>query len=71
MAKRLVYICDGEGCGAVLVHPEDGFVITGTIKPIAVDGDPKPLVTGSLIEPTAETALCRECMAKALKMQVP
>jgi hypothetical protein len=69
MAKRTVYICDGDQCGAVLVHPEDGFVIVGAVKAIAIEGDPKVLIsTPSSSQPdiVTETSLCRECLAKAL-----
>lgn len=70
MAKRNVYICDGNDgkCGAVLVNADDGLIFTGNVKdaagmsiitqPVKKEGDAE--------EP--ETALCIECMAKKLKL---
>lgn len=72
MAKRTVYICDGKDCGAVLVHPEDGFIITGVIRPITLEGEAVPQVvalTGSQPDLVPETSLCRECMALALNLK--
>lgn len=69
MAKRLVYICDGKDCGAVLVHPDDGFVITGTIRPISLENQAPPQVaapTASTPDTIPETSLCKTCMAAAL-----
>jgi vacuolar-type H+-ATPase subunit F/Vma7 len=69
MAKKTVYICDTQDCGAVLVNPQDGFVLTGSVKSTAVTEDPKIL----LPIPTdgQELSLCRECMAKALGFHHP
>jgi hypothetical protein len=67
MAKRTVYICDTPDCGAVLVHPEDGFVITGVIKTTTIDGEAKVLV-GSIV--TQEISLCAECFNKAVHKAV-
>ena len=39
MGKKLVYICDIEGCGAILVNATDGYVVTGVIKATTVDGE--------------------------------
>jgi hypothetical protein len=75
MARRNVYICDGADCGAVLVRPEDGFLIQGPIKTTSIDGEAKTLVepkylTGTLASegPPSETALCKECLLKALNL---
>lgn len=65
MAKRTVYICDVEACGAVLVHPDDGYVITGVIRPTSLEpADAKDLIAAS----AGEVSLCRECMLKALHL---
>lgn len=63
MAKKTVYICDGPGCGAVLVNPEDGFVLAGVLKTTTVEGDAKVLVSSPN---ESETSMCRECWAKVL-----
>lgn len=68
MAKRTVYICDGDDgkCGAVLVNADDGFIFTGNVKNAAGT----PFITqpakkdGDTEEP--ETALCTECVSKKL-----
>jgi hypothetical protein len=67
MAKKMVFICDGSSCGAILVNPSDGFVLRGSIRATALEeaGALAPLVTTGENE---ETALCRECMMKALKL---
>jgi hypothetical protein len=72
MARRSVFICDGKGCGTVLLEAHDGFLIKGTITESVVE-NPKALVgdaltaaalaTGSLPE---ETALCAKCMIQLL-----
>lgn len=76
MAKKMVYICDGEKCGTVLVNPDDGFVISGSITNTLAAGDakvllaPPPRAAGAGSDPGLPTAeplsLCRECMATAL-----
>jgi hypothetical protein len=80
VARRNVFICDGAQCGAVLVRPDDGFLILGAIKTTDIDAEPKTLVDpkaqlGSNPElgatPGPETALCKMCMAKALSLPLP
>lgn len=72
MAKRTVYICDTKDCGAVLVHPEDGFVTKGTITTTAIEGEPKVLVSSNeATDDSGETAYCKECMAKRLGLPAP
>ena len=73
MARRNVFICDGADCGAVLVRPDDGFLIMGPIKNTDIDATPKMLVEPKLLSPVVagdppqhETALCKECLLKAL-----
>ena len=68
MARRSVFICDGKGCGTVLLEGHDGFLINGTITEALVDS-PKMLVGGA--EPTGahgatETALCEKCLLAML-----
>jgi hypothetical protein len=62
LAKKTVYICDGPSCGAVLVNPEDGFVLAGILRTTALENDAKVLISSA----DTETSLCRECMAKVL-----
>lgn len=65
MAKRTVYICDGEKCGSILVNPQDGFIVTGTIAAISLS-EPKVLVTSVADNDATEVSLCRDCLEKAL-----
>ena len=70
--KRTVFVCDQPDCGAVLIHPEDGFIIYGRISDSnTADGEQKHLVNTTNVDPPTEIAFCRECMAKALGLQVP
>ena len=66
--RKEIFICDTAGCGAVLVNPEDGFVIIGEIRNTGVGGDAKVLVSNSTPAPNglAETSLCCACICKAL-----
>ena len=65
MAKRTVYICDGKECGSILVNPQDGFIIAGTIAAISLS-DPKVLVTSVSDSEASEVSLCRDRLEKAL-----
>ena len=65
--KKTIYVCDGKDCGAVLVNADDGFVITGTIRPAVLES--APLISGpppTVSDPTPEISLCRECLALTL-----
>lgn len=66
MAKRLVYICDGKDCGAVLIHAEHGYVLTGGVKATLLEAEGSPPYLVSPAKEGEETALCRECLKKAL-----
>jgi hypothetical protein len=71
MARRNVFICDETGCGAVLVHPEDGFVFYGVVRTTDIDGSSTTLIT--LPEMTSstdppETVLCKDCLVKRLRL---
>jgi hypothetical protein len=70
MSRKQVFICDGKGCGAVLVNPDDGFVILGEIHKTAMGGDAKVLVSNNDAPSgaTSETSLCRDCLIKALEL---
>ena len=72
MAKKTVYICDGKDCGAVLVNPEDGFVLTGELTTTTISGEPKVLVASPAVDvgQGTQTSLCRECMAEALGLHL-
>lgn len=63
--KKEMYICDGEGgkCGAVLLHPEDGFVLQGKIL-TGIAGANQQTVLES--QEGAELVLCRECLFEGL-----
>jgi hypothetical protein len=63
MSKKLVFICDAKECGAVLVNPGEGFVLTGAIRSTTVEGTPAALLEAST---TDELSFCRDCFAKAL-----
>jgi hypothetical protein len=63
MSKKTVFICDGPECGAVLVNPGDGVVISGKITDTNTD-KPVVLIDG---EQKQDVAYCLECLKKALK----
>jgi hypothetical protein len=68
MSRRSVFICDGKGCGTVLLEAHDGFIIKGTISEALVDA-PKVLVgteEGSSPGIATETALCEKCLLQVL-----
>lgn len=69
MAKKTVFICDGNECGAVLVNPEDGFVLSGVIRTTTITGEATQILTSGS-DVTTEISLCRECMAKALGLHL-
>ena len=65
--KRTMYICDGEGgkCVAVLLHPEDGFILPPGSKILtAVAGEEQQVVISAPEE--SELALCRDCFLEQL-----
>jgi hypothetical protein len=64
MAKKEMYICDGPACGAVLLHPEDGFIVRGQVLTGVTGVDQKILIDKT--EDNPETVLCRECLAERL-----
>jgi hypothetical protein len=74
MARRNVFICDGDGCGAVLIHPEDGFVFYGVVRNTDIEGPSKTLITipdaGPLVPDPPETVLCTNCCSKRLGLDV-
>jgi len=62
--KRTVNICDIPDCGAVLIHPQDGFIMRGAVLDSnTTEGEQKVLVQAPA---DGEIALCREHAAKAL-----
>jgi 2-methylcitrate dehydratase PrpD len=63
--KRDVYICDTEGCGAVLLEPEDGFVLRGALLDSGATGN-QQVVLGSTSGDDDDTALCRGCLLNTL-----
>ena len=69
MARRSVLICDGKGCGAVLLEEHDGFLIHGTIS-TGLTENTKVLIGGDEAAPSlngaTETALCEKCLLQAL-----
>lgn len=71
MARRSVLICDGKGCGAVLLEEHDGFLIHGTIS-TGLTESPKTLVGNNdddaapSPDGSPETALCEKCLLEAL-----
>ena len=64
MAKKEMYICDGTGCGTVLLHPEDGYTIKGQIC-TGVTGTEQTIIVTST-EEAPELVLCGECLAEKL-----
>lgn len=62
MSKKELYVCDNEKCGAILVHPEDGFVITGTIY-TSIVASPTILVAATPEDPKS---FCFDCTVQML-----
>jgi hypothetical protein len=63
MAKKELYVCDSEECGAILVHPEDGFVISGPIYTSIVGDQQKAIVNASLEAPLV---FCFDCFVQKM-----
>ena len=68
MAKKEMYICDGDGCGTVLLHPEDGYVIQGKIF-TGVSGEAQRVFISTSDE-APELVLCSECLTERLNLQL-
>ncbi len=72
MARRNVFICDEQGCGAVLVHADDGFVFHGIVRNTDIENTSTTLI-GLPAAPSTdppETVLCKDCCIKRLGLDV-
>lgn len=75
--KREVYVCDNEGCGAVMLNPEDGFVLKGVLLDAGTGMKEKILLgtestVGDAPPPDGSghgVALCRGCMKNLIDHQ--
>ena len=68
MAKREVYICDGQGCHAVLLKIGDGFVLRGSILSSGTGAEQTTVMASPSMD--TEVALCKSCMMLHLEAHI-